>query len=106
MGDSAMSHADFDFYYHLDVTHASFNAEMRSNAKAEHNKRAPGCELSIFENVAGTEAIMKIRTEHGTYSPDWESAPFILQKMTLAEMPQWKTDVNFNGPSWNPEDDD
>lgn len=97
-------HNEFDVYYHLDATHESYNAAMRSNAKTEHNKRAPGTELSIHLNAAGTEALMKVRTKDGTYSPGWENAPLVKQKMTLAEMAQWKRDVDFHGPLWQPED--
>lgn len=70
-----------DFWYHVDATHGSFNA-MKSSAAAEHALSAPGTILSVYLNNAGTEALVKVRTEDGSFSPGWEAAPFVLRKFT------------------------
>jgi len=88
-----------DLYYHIDLTHPSFNA-AKSDARAEHVKNAPRTNLSITENVAGTEGIMKIRAKDETYSPGWANAPFVIKRYTRKEHPQMIRDLGFYGPDW------
>ena len=103
----------FDFYYHIDTTHESFSSLTRDQAKTEHNRRAPGTELGIHHNAigqvdpsaSGAEAIMKIRTKDGTYSPDWErTVGFVIRKYSITEKDQMFADIGFHTPDWNPED--
>lgn len=72
-----------DFWYHVDMAHGSFKS-MKSSARTEHKKKRPGAELSIRTNNAGTEALIKVRTD-GSYNPGWRGAPFVLRKFTPAD---------------------
>ncbi|MCK4704120.1 MAG: hypothetical protein KAT90_01455 [Gammaproteobacteria bacterium] len=45
-------------YYHVNTGHANYNAFVSKSAGI-HN--ASGAELSITENIAGTEAIIKVK---------------------------------------------
>lgn len=72
-----------DVYLHVDTTHGSFNA-MKSDAAAKHQANAPGTVLSITPNVAGTEAIVKVRGGKG-WGPGWFNAPFVKRAYTDAD---------------------
>jgi hypothetical protein len=69
-----------DIYYHVDTTHGSYNA-MKASAATEHRIGFPGAELSIVFSDDGSEALIKVRARD-SYSPSWESAPFVLNKWT------------------------
>ena len=57
-----------DKYFHCDTTHPGFNA-LRGLAQTRHTDNAPGTVLSVTPNVAGTEAIVKVRGGAGLASP-------------------------------------
>ena len=73
-----------DFWYHVDTTHGSYNA-MKASAAIEHSKGAPDAVLSINTKKDGLEALVKVRTVDGTFSPGWETAPFVFRKFTVAD---------------------
>lgn len=78
-----MADRDNDVYFHVDTTHGSFNA-MRADAAAKHRANAPGTELSVAMNVAGTEAIIKVRGGKD-WTPGWVAAPFVKKIYTVAD---------------------
>ena len=47
---------------------------MKVGAAIEHAKGAPNTDLSVNLKDDGTEALIKISTEDGTYSPGWENS--------------------------------
>ena len=79
--DAVMS--DNDIWLHVNTTHGSFNT-MKNDAETKHKANAPGTELSITYNVAGTEAIVKIRGGKG-WNPGWMNAPFVKRVYTAAD---------------------
>lgn len=85
-----------DYYYHVKTTHGSYNA-MKSDAANEHSKNAPNHLLSVIENLAGTEALIKVRASDD-YSPGWENAPFVIRKYTRAD--QQEAHSMLQGPDW------
>ena len=89
------------FWYHVDATHGSFNT-MKSDAAIEHAKGSPNTELSIFMNVAGTEALVKVVAESDAYSPGWENAPFVTKRYTEADHSDLFVDLDFYSAAWNP----
>ena len=46
-------------YFLLDMLHSGYNTAI-SQCKAEHEKNAPGCRLSVTKNVTSTKAIVKV----------------------------------------------
>lgn len=73
-----------DFWYHVGTSHGSYNAMLASCA-TEHSKGAPGTVLSVNTKKDGLEALVKVRTEDGTFSPGWDAAPFVLRKFTITD---------------------
>lgn len=57
-----------DRYLHCDTTHGAYNA-LRALASTRHTDNAPSTVLSVTPNVAGTEAIIKLRGGAGIASP-------------------------------------
>ena len=78
MGVSAI-----DAYILVDTTHPSYNA-MKSDAAGRHQANAPGTVLSVTLNVAGNEAIVKVRGGRG-WTPGWLNAPFVKRVYTDAD---------------------
>ena len=72
-----------DAYLHVDTTHGSFNS-MKSDAATKHADNAPGTVFSVTPNVAGTEAIVKVRGGKG-WTPGWFNAPFVKRVFTDAD---------------------
>lgn len=86
-----------DSYFHVDMNHGSFNS-MKSDSVTRHKSNFPQGELSVFPNVAGTEAIVKVRGGKG-WAPGWLNAPFVKrvytkddhnEVKTLLQTPEWK----------------
>ena len=71
-----------DSYLHVDTTHGSFSS-MKLDAGAKHRANSPRTALSMAWNVAGTEAIVKVRGDKG-WSPGWLNAPFVKRVFTAA----------------------
>lgn len=76
-----------------------------NDAKAQHEKTAPGCKLSITWNVAQTEALVKI---DGGKDAAWEqgrawlsNAIAIYDKSNRYDIFKW-----FYTPEWQPKDAD
>ena len=72
-----------DVYLHVDMTHGSFSS-MKLDATAKHRANAPGTALSVTPNVAGTEALIKVRGGKG-WTPGWFNAPFVKRVYTDAD---------------------
>ena len=72
-----------DSYLHVNTTHGSYNS-MRLDAAAKHQANAPGTVLGVTTNVAGTEALVKVRGGKG-WTPGWLNAPFVLRVYTDAD---------------------
>lgn len=89
---------DGDVYIHVDMTHPSFNT-MKTDAAAKHKANYPKGELSIAPNVAGTEAIVKVRGGKN-WSPGWMNAPFVIRVYDASEHDQVKT--LMRQPGWQP----
>ena len=88
--------AESTLYYHVDMTHASYNA-MKSQAVSEFAVTRSGNILSVVENLAVTEAFIKIIVRDD-WSPGWESAPFILGKF---DETTYRTMLpTIKGPLW------
>ncbi len=87
-----------DRYYHVDTTHGSFNA-MKSSSETRHRANAPGTNLSVTLNLAGTEALVKVRGGKN-WNPGWLNAPFVLRVFTADELPLvWAL---IYTPEWTP----
>ena len=89
-----------DVYLHVDATHPSFNS-MKSDAKTKHQVNSPGTELSVTFNVAGTEAIVKVRGGKG-WAPGWFNAPFVKRVFTDAD--HHEIFAFFYTPEWQPKE--
>ena len=88
------------YYYHVDMMHDSYNA-MKSQVAVEFSKHYSSVhELSVVENLAGTEAIIKSAVDDSTWTPDWDNDPFVLHKYTKADHHQIIVDIPYTGPLW------
>lgn len=65
-----------DTYYHVDMTHGSYNAMLNSCGN-EHVKMEPKTILSINKNQYDTQALVKVRHD-GSFNPGWNNAPFVI----------------------------
>lgn len=90
---------DTDGYFHVDMTHGSYNS-MKSDSTTRHKANFPRGELSIVPNVAGTEAIVKVRGGKG-WSPGWLNAPFVKRIYTKDDHQDLK--ALLQTPAWKPE---
>mgnify|MGYP003149140549 CR=1 FL=1 len=76
--------ADYvDHWYHVDMANASY-ARMKLESRTEHLRGAPGTQLSVYQNDAGTEALVKVRAKPG-FTPSWAVAPFLVREFTAAD---------------------
>ncbi len=94
-----MSENRVDWWYHVNTGHGSF-AVMKQEAAREHDRGARGAKLSVNVKAGGAEALIKVATENGTWSPGWESAPFVIHKYTIADHHEALAMVK--APNWEP----
>ena len=87
-----------DAYFHVDMTHGAY-ASMKSDSTTRHKSNFPRWELSIVPNVAGTEAIIKVRGGRG-WAPGWLSDPVVKRIYTKADHGDLKTLLQT--PAWKP----
>ena len=52
-------------YFLLDTRHADYKRLIQT-CRAEHERNAKGCNLSVAMNVAGTQALVKVAGEQRT----------------------------------------
>ena len=91
---------DTDAYFHVDMTHGSYNS-MKSDSVTRHKSNFPQGELSIRPNNAGTEAIIKVRGGKG-WTPGWFNAPFVKKVYTKTDHNELK--VLLQTPEWKAKD--
>lgn len=72
-----------DIWIYVNATHGSFNS-MHSDCVAKHQQNAPGTNLGVTYNVAGTRALVKVAGGNG-WSPGWMNAPFVIKVYTEAD---------------------
>ena len=89
---------DTDSYLHVGTTHGSYNS-MKSDSTTRHKANFPSGELSIVPNVAGTEAVVKVRGGKG-WTPGWFNAPFVKKAYTKDDHHELK--ALLQTPDWNP----
>jgi hypothetical protein len=66
-------------YFFVNASDTVKYVSMKREARATHEANATGCLLSVVENDAGTEALVKVWAPT-TYNPSWARAPFLIQK--------------------------
>jgi|2_EtaG_2_1085320.scaffolds.fasta_scaffold00465_19 hypothetical protein len=91
-----MAYEGSECWFHVDMTHGSYNS-MKSACAIRHNTKTPGAALSVAENLAGTEALVKVSGAAG-WTPGWLNAPFVIRVFTLVDHSEAKTLVR--GVDW------
>ncbi|MDP6718076.1 MAG: hypothetical protein QGF59_05470 [Pirellulaceae bacterium] len=92
-----------DIYLRVDATHPSWRGIVESQCRARHKEYGAHRELSMTMNVAGTEALIKVRGGDTSWrdARSWKGAITAVYTRESIKTEFWP---EFYSPVWQPPD--